>query len=88
MQLLSIYFIIFLFMICRGSSFFRHASAFGGGGRLRQRQQTLRLQTSSTSVAHVGDTVSKDESSTTTNLLPYFSIYYNGESIDVMLIFH
>eukprot|EP00984_Skeletonema_dohrnii_P015565 scaffold6754_cov127-Skeletonema_dohrnii-CCMP3373.AAC.4 len=78
----SIYFIIFVFMISRGSiSFLRHASAFGGGGRLHQRRHTpnalVRLHASSTSVAHVGDTVSKDESSTTTNLLPYFSIYYN-----------
>ena len=81
MQLLLIYFIIFLSMISRASSFLRQA----GGGKLNRRQTQnafVLCHASSTSVApNAGDTaiVAKDDSSTITNLLPYFSIYYNGK---------
>lgn len=66
-------------MIGRGSSFLRQV----GGGKLNRRQNALvRFHASSTTVAQtaVDTLVSKDDSSTRTNLLPYFSIYYNGKS--------
>lgn len=76
-------FIFSLFMVSRGSSFLRHASALGGG--LYRRQQTrnaLVHDAPSTSVAQYADdtTTSNLGSSESNNLRPYFSIYYNGKS--------
>lgn len=83
MQPLMTSFILLSFMIiCRASSFLRQV----GCGQLSRRQTQnalVRFHASSTSAVAqtTGETaiVSKDDSSTITSLLPYFSIYYNGK---------
>ena len=76
-------------MVSRGCSFFRHASALGGGlYRIQQTRNALVRDASSTSVAQYADdtTTSNLDASESNNLRPYFSIYYNGKSTNKHIV--